>query len=184
MSISWTDPAALWLLVLVPLVWAAHWVARTNFNGRQRLVQGAVRSLLLAAIACALARPVIATSSSRASIVYVVDVSHSVSSRAVQDAAARIDELNGAIQPAHFRIVAFGLTAAVLDNTKALRDLAEVAPEPNPRDAVNRTGTDLEAAIDVARAELAPGYVPRLILSQRRDANRRRRERRRRATGR
>ena len=89
-------------------MWLAHLVARTNFNPRQRWLQAALRSLLLAALALALARPVMSASSSRQSVVYVVDVSHSVASRAIEEAAAKIDELNRALRPAHSRIVAFG----------------------------------------------------------------------------
>ena len=164
MSLSWTDPSALWLLALVPLVWVVYVLARTNFNTRQRWLQAGLRSLLLAAIACALARPVIGTSSSQQSIVYLVDLSHSVGSRAIEDAAKRIDDLNGALRPAHSRIVGFGRDAAVLADTNALRRLAQPETGEPGAEPVDRSGTDLEGALDVARAELAPGYVPRIVL--------------------
>ncbi len=164
MFLSWTDLTPLWLLLAVPLVWLAHVVARTNFNTRQRWLQGAMRSLLLVALACALARPVISTSSSRQSIVYVVDVSHSIASRAVEAAAKKIDDLNSSLRPAHFRIVAFGSSATVLETSDALRRVARADQGKPEADPVDRSGTDLEAALDVARAELAPGYIPRLIL--------------------
>ena len=158
-----TAPSALWLLLAIPLVWAAHAVARTNFTARQRRLQAAVRSLLLAALALALARPVISSRSSRESIVYAVDVSHSVGTRAIEDAAKRIDEINAAVHPDHFRIVAFGATAAPIDGTAALRQLAhaDLAAANTP---VDRGGTDLEAALDAARSELAGGHVPRIVL--------------------
>ena len=97
--VSWTAPIALWLLAAVPFVWLAPLVARTTFNPRQRLLQAVVRSLLLAALALAIARPVLSTSSTRHSIVYVVDVSHSIASRAIEDAARQIDEFNAALRP-------------------------------------------------------------------------------------
>jgi uncharacterized membrane protein/uncharacterized protein YegL len=162
--VTWTAPAALWLLAAVPLVWLAHRVARTNFNPRQRWLQAGVRSLMLIALTAALARPMIATSSSRQSIVYLVDVSHSVSSAAIQAAAGRIDDLNAALRPSHFRVVAFGVTAAALDGTAALRQLAPIESRAPGGAIVDRTGTDLEAALDAARAELATGYVPRIVL--------------------
>jgi hypothetical protein len=156
---TFTAPIALWLLAAVPLVWLAHLVARTNFNHRQRRVQAALRSALLVALALALARPVVSTVSSRQSIVYVVDVSHSVSGAAIEGAAQKIDELNRAIRPAHSRVVAFGRTAAPIAGTAELRRLAQVG---DPR--FDRRGTDLEAALHVARAEIAPGHVPRIVL--------------------
>jgi uncharacterized membrane protein len=162
--LTWTAPQALWLLLAVPLVWLAHLVARTNFSPRQRWLQAGVRSLLLVALALALARPVVSGRSSRQSIVYVVDVSHSVSGHAIEAAALKIDELNRAMRPAHWRIVAFGGTAAAVDDTTALRKLAQVDARAAAPDPVDRSATDLEAGLDAGRSELAPGHVPRLVL--------------------
>ena len=124
MSLTFGAPAALWLLLGVPLIWLAHLVTRTNFNPRQRVAQAAARSLLLAALALGLARPVISSTSSQQSIVYAVDVSHSVASHVIEAAAARIDELNAAVRPSHTRIVTFGKRATTAASTDALRQLA------------------------------------------------------------
>src|SRR6187551_3217425 len=99
MSISWTSPAALWLLLAVPMVWGIARFSRTNFNPRQRILQAAIRSLLLIALALGLARPVTSSGSNRLSVVYLVDVSHSVASKAINDAAARIDVLATELKP-------------------------------------------------------------------------------------
>ena len=164
--VTWTAPAALWLLAALPFVWLAHVIARTHFNSRQRWLQAGVRSLLLASVALALARPMISTTSSRESIVYAVDVSYSISSSAIEAAAKRIDDLNAALHPWHSRIVAFGATAAALDGTAALRQLAHMEPESRGTAALtlDRHGTDLEAGLGAARAELATGSVPRIVL--------------------
>jgi Ca-activated chloride channel homolog len=161
--LTWTAPAALWLLALVPLVWLAPLVARTTFNPRQRVLQAAARSLLLMALALAIARPVLSTSSARQSIVYVVDVSHSIASRAIEEAARTIDEMNGNLRPAWSRILVFGSTTATVSDTAALRRLAPIdgAPETQP---VDRSGSDLEAALNAARGQLAPDSTPRVIL--------------------
>ena len=164
MSITLTSPGALWLLAVVPLVWLARRWGRTNFNPRQQVLQAAIRSLLLAALALALARPVVSMGSSRLSIVYVVDTSYSVASKSISDAAARIDALNNELGPSHFRIVAFGGDVAVLDSTKALRDLAAVDPAADKQALVKRDSSDVEQALRQARAELQPGHVPRIFL--------------------
>lgn len=161
--LTWTNPAALWLIALIPLVWMALWAARTTFSPRQRWLQASVRSLLLAALVFAMARPVVSTSSSRQSIVFAVDVSHSVAGAAIEAAAASIDGLTAALRPAHTRVMAFGATTAALEGTTALRQLAGVEASP-AASIVDRGGTDLEAALDAARAELAAGYVPRIVL--------------------
>src|SRR3954468_25043265 len=153
--VNWTAPAALWLLALVPLVWLAPLVARTTFNRRQRALQAATRSLLLTALAVAIARPVLSTSAPRQSIVYVVDVSHSIASRAIEEAARTIDDMNGTLRPAWSRILVFGSTTATIADTSALRRLAPIDAAPGPA-AVDRSGSDLERALNAARGQLAP----------------------------
>ncbi len=145
--VNWTAPTALWLLALVPVIWFAPLVARTTFNPRQRMLQAAARSFLLVALALAIARPVLSTNAPRQSIVYLVDVSHSISSRAIEDAARRIDEVNGTLRPSYWRIVVFGATAATVPDTAALRKLAPIdaATAGQP---VDRSGSDLESCIE------------------------------------
>src|SRR5205807_10332700 len=133
----WSAPAALWLLLFVPAVYLAHWAARTNFNSSQARLQAGLRSLLLAVLVLALARPIASTRSARQSIVYAVDVSHSIGSQAITDAARRIDEMNTALHPAHSRIVVFGANARTIPDTAALRALAQRDPA-----AADPTGVD------------------------------------------
>ena len=164
MSFTWGAPQALWLLLGVPLVWLAHFVTRTNFNSRQRFTQAATRSLLLAALVLGLARPVISSTSSLQSIVYAVDLSHSVASHAVEAAAAKIDEINGQLHPDHTRIVTFGRQAATIASTEALRQAAKSRVDAPAADGPDGSATDLEAALYAARGELAPEHVPRIVL--------------------
>lgn len=163
MSLTWTAPAVLWLLAAVPLVWAASRFSRTNFNPRQRVVQTLVRSALLALLMLSLARPVISTGSSQLSVVYLVDVSHSIGSKSIADAASKIDELNAAVKPRHFKVVAFAADSVVLDSTDALRRIGALDPASD-QSPVNRAGTDLESALGDARAALAPGRIGRIVL--------------------
>ncbi len=162
-TLTWTSPSALWLLLAIPLVWGAHRAARTNFNVRQRRLQASIRSVLLALLALALARPVISSRSSRESIVYAVDVSQSVGTPAILEAARRIDEMQAAAKPAHSRIVVFGASSRPLESTAALRDLAQADPAAASA-GLDRSATDLEGVLDAARGELAAGHVGRIVL--------------------
>jgi uncharacterized membrane protein/uncharacterized protein YegL len=164
MAVSWTAPGALWLLALLPLVWLALRHNRTNFNRKQQILQAAVRSLLLAALALALARPVISLSSSALSVVYLVDVSHSIASKSISDAAGRIDQLTSELRPDHSRIVAFGASVQVMESTANLRELAAKDPTDRTASGPRREATDLEQALQQARAELRPGDLPRVVL--------------------
>ncbi len=91
-------------------------------------MQAGLRSLLLAALVLALARPVISTGSSRLSVVFLVDTSHSIATKSVNDAAARIDAITNELRPDHSSIVAFGADAAVVATTAELRALAAKDP--------------------------------------------------------
>jgi uncharacterized membrane protein/uncharacterized protein YegL len=163
MSLTLTAPSALWLLLVIPLLWLARRWGRTNFNSRQQVLQAAVRSALLAALALALARPVISMGSSRLSVVYLVDLSHSISSKAIAETADAIDAFNNGVRPSHFRIVAFGADVIAIENTAALRQLAQ--PDATGNEAgVSGGATDLERALGEARASLAPGHVPKIVL--------------------
>jgi len=162
--LTWTDPVALWLLLAIPLIWAVQLVARTRFNRRQRVLQTVTRCLLLALLALATARPVISMRSSRESVVYLVDVSHSVASTSVAAAADRIDEIEALIRPAHSRILAFARRTTTVDGTAALRGLAEIERTREGGETLDRGGTDLEGALLAARGELAAEHVPRLVL--------------------
>ena len=164
MSIAWAAPGALWLLAAVPLVWLAIRASRTNFNPRQRRVQAAVRSLLIAVVVLALARPIVSLGSSQLSVVYLVDVSHSISSRAIDAAAARIDELQAALDPAHSQILAFGGGVRMVQSTADLKLFGDVEQATTNGSSLQREQTNLEAALRQARAELRPGHQPRLVL--------------------
>lgn len=161
MSLSLAAPAALWWLAAVPIVWLALRYSRTNFNTRQRALQAAVRSVLIVLLAAALARPVLSLTASREAVVYVVDVSHSVSTAAIDAAAARIDLLNATLEPDHSRILAFASRVTAVADTAALRRIASAAAES---DAVGRAGSDLELALTEARAEVPPGSTARVVL--------------------
>lgn len=164
MDVTLTYPGTLWLLVVVPLVWLTRRFARTNFNPRQHLLQAGLRSALLVLMALALAQPVISLGSSRLSVVYLVDVSHSVSSSAIAAAADRIDDLERTVDPDHSAVVVFGASPAVVDDTAAVRRIADADPADAAASPVGREASDLDRALREARAELASGHLPRIVL--------------------
>ena len=174
MSLSFDTYWPLVLLALLPWVWWVPGRTFTNFNPRQLRVQAAVRSLVIALAALALAAPVLHRASRRLSIVYAVDVSASVAPESVAAAARWIDEANRAGAPDAERLLAFGGAARP---EAATRDLAPFAagadgdagpassPPPTGADeGVDRQATDLEAAMSAALASFAPGHVKHLVL--------------------
>lgn len=162
-SVSFVAPVWLWALLLIPAAWAAARWSHRAFSVRQRRVQLAARSVTLAGLALALARPVADRATTDTTVVYLVDVSHSVASRAIIAAADRIDVLKDALAPAHARIIAFGRQAAVVADTGALRSMA-ADPDQLDSNGIDRRGTNLERAFAAADAELGAGTNGRVVL--------------------
>ncbi|MGH9371444.1 MAG: VWA domain-containing protein, partial [Vicinamibacterales bacterium] len=91
-------------------------------------------------------------------------MSHSVAGHAIEAAARKIDDLNNELGPAHWRILAFGKTVAPVPATNDLRQLAEIDAVKSGPAGPDRSGTNLEAALLAAQAELAPEHVPRIVV--------------------
>ena len=144
----------------MPLVWIAHRAARTNFNPRQRRLQaGAAIAAASALLALALARPVISepivARVDRLRRRRVAQHRHAARSTTRRSASTRSTPRSS---PAHSRIVAFGATSrAAREHGGAARASRRPIPTARSRgaDASTARGTDLEAALDAARGELA-----------------------------
>ena len=121
-AITWTAPAALWLLLLVPVVYLAHRLARTNFNPNQGRLQAALRSLLLALLVLALARPDRVDADrrgSRSSTRSTCRIASAVRRSPTRRAGST--RSTPRCKPAHSRIVIFGSTVRTVADTAALR---------------------------------------------------------------
>ena len=85
MDLRFLDPAFLWLLLAVPLVW---WRSG-RFSGRHRALRAFVFSLLI----LALSRPILLTEEARPTHVFILDGSESVSTAAWSQAQRAVREL-------------------------------------------------------------------------------------------
>ena len=165
--ITWTAPGALWLLAAVPARLARAPLRPDELQSAPAAAAGG--GAVAAARGARAARwrgRSISTGSSRLSVVYLVDVSHSVASRAITDAAARIDALNarrsGPTTPASSRSAR---DVAVLDDTAALRALARRRSGDRSGGVDRRGGIRSRAGAATRRApSCAPGHVPRIVL--------------------
>src|SRR5215467_14167874 len=103
------------LLLVIPYLW---WVQRrtlTDLSPKHLQLAGAVRSLIVLFIALALMQPVIYRSGSWVSVVYLLDVSQSISPPAIQSAIQWIQQSNDAGRPDHARFLPFGANALAFD---------------------------------------------------------------------
>lgn len=157
--------AALWplaLLAALPMVWLQARHSRTTSS--RRAVAAALRSLALVAIVLALTRPALHRPSEEISVVYLVDVSRSVSTPFLQEALHWVGELDRRYRPAQSRLLAFADGGRQLDSLAQMRAFA-ATEEVEPGDGgIRRDATDLEDALLSALPGFAPGYARRVVL--------------------
>jgi Mg-chelatase subunit ChlD len=153
-------PQALWILCALPLVGAALWRSLVDLPRWQQRVSAAVRMLLVAALALALARPSTIGERHTVATVLLVDVSASIGERQLDAARKVVEEARAARHGDDvLRLVTFG----------AHPRLVELPPDgtPLPADALARhdaDGSDLAAALTLAYGLYPPGTLPRAVL--------------------
>lgn len=152
----------LWLLLLVPVVWWLRRKTRVDTSPRQLRLSALARSLVIALLTLALMEPAIARSGEWLSVVYLVDVSQSVSPAAVQSAFDWIRRANAAGRPDHARYVPFGANAMALESLDELKTV-RVATSSGAG-GIDRSATNIERAIDAALESFSPHHLKHLVL--------------------
>ena len=112
------------LLLIIPYLW---WVSRrtqTDLSSKHLQLAVMLRSAIVVLIALALMQPVIYRAGSWISVVYLLDVSQSVSPSAIQSSMQWIQQTNDSGHPDHARFIPFAANATVfekLDQMKAVQ---------------------------------------------------------------
>jgi len=150
------------LLAAIPWFWWIRGRSRTDLSSRHLKIATAVRSLALLLLAGALMRPVWTETGRWLSVVYVLDVSESVSPQGISSAIAWIEDAERTGTPDHSRFVAFGANALMLPGLDALSEV-QVGEVDRP-DTIDQRGTNLELALDVASRSFRGGHLRRLVL--------------------
>ena len=162
MRLSFDTYWPLALLLIIPYVW---WVQRrtlTDLTPKHLQLSGAVRSAIVALIALALMQPVLYKSGAWMSVVYLLDVSQSVSPASIQTGIQWIQQTNDSGHPDHSRFVPFAANSTVFDTLEQLKQV-EVASQSS-RGSIDQSATDIESAIDTAIRSFAPHHLKRLVL--------------------
>ncbi|HEY2746401.1 MAG TPA: VWA domain-containing protein [Polyangia bacterium] len=160
MSVELLRPHALWILCALPLVAVALWRSLVDLPRWQQALSAALRMLLVAALALALARPSTVGERRTVATVLLVDVSASIGDRQLEAARKLVEQARAARRGDDvLRLVTFG----------AHPRLVELPPDgtPLPADALARhdaEGSDLAAALTLSYGLYPPGTLPRALL--------------------
>jgi uncharacterized membrane protein/uncharacterized protein YegL len=150
------------LALLIPYLWWAPRRTLTDLSPKHLKLLTAIRSTIVALIVFALMQPVIYRPGSWMSVVYLLDVSESVSPPAIQSAIQWIQQTNDAGHPDHARFIPFAANATVFETLDQLKTV-QVASNAS-RGSIDQSGTDIENAIDTAIRSFAPHHLKRLVL--------------------
>lgn len=154
-------PAWLFLVCITPLFYLLRVLSLTDLSLAQQVLQATLRSLVIAALALALARPSRVTRADSVATVVLVDVSDSISDKQLDAARKYVDELDADKGDGSLQLITFAEKAQV---ARAGRDgggklSARVARHPGAG-----AGTDTQSAIQLAYGIFPDGYLPRIVL--------------------
>ncbi|HRC55615.1 MAG TPA: hypothetical protein PKU97_06815, partial [Kofleriaceae bacterium] len=114
------SPRWLFLACAVPLFYLLRVFSLTDLSLAQQVLQATLRSLVLAALALALARPSWITRADEVATVVLVDVSDSISERQLEATRRYVDELAAAQGDGSLQLITFAEKAQVARGKGAL----------------------------------------------------------------
>jgi Ca-activated chloride channel homolog len=152
-------PSALYLVAIVPVFYLLRTLSLTDLSLAQQLTQATLRSLVIAGIAIALARPSWITEQSKVATIALVDVSDSVSDKQLAAARAYVDQLAAAAGDGNLQLITFAEQPLAVRKADDKPLSAGIA-----RHAGGGAGTDTQAAMQLAYGMYPDGYVPRMVI--------------------
>lgn len=149
-------------LLLIPLLWWLRRNSAVDLSARHLRLSTWLRSAIVLLLGLALMQPVLYIASGRVSVVYLLDLSHSIAPDAIRQAIDWIGTQQQAANPDHSGFVAFGANAMSFDTLDALK---KVPVGSGPLSGtVNQAQTSLAGALDQGLRSFAPNHLKRAVL--------------------
>lgn len=169
-TVTLTQPNYLALVWAAPVLGFGLFWSLTDLAWTQRILSWLLRSCFVCALALALARPVTETTTSEQSVVFLVDVSNSVTDPAIEKARADIlDALRAAPETTEAHLITFAERPRL---APPLRDpatgdwtiplVADLRPVANTGTA--GSSTNIQAALQLAYGLLPSGRLKRVVI--------------------
>jgi len=156
-----------WPLILtlfaIPYLW---WMGRRTLSGmdaKQRILLSSIRSTIVVLLTLAAMQPFINQPGKALSLVYLLDVSKSISPPAVQSAIQWIQETDQKGIADQRQFIAFGSNAIQFESLDQLSSV-QVANDASAIQSVDQSGTNIENALEQALHSFSPHHLKRLIL--------------------
>ena len=152
-------PSALYLVAIIPVFYLLRTLSLTDLSLAQQLTQATLRSLVIAGIAVALARPSWITEQSKVATIALIDVSDSVSDKQLGAARNYLDQLAAASGDGNLQLITFAEQPIAVRKVDGQPLSAGIA-----RHVGGGAGTDTQAAMQLAYGMYPDGYVPRMVI--------------------
>ncbi len=153
-------------MLAVPFVWWIRVRTATGLTPRHLRLSAFARSAVIVLLALAIMRPVWNRSGGWTSVVYVLDVSRSVSPAFVDSAIRWMARATEEGSPLHARYVVFAKEPVVVEQPEEIRSLSVSTGEPSAsqRTQIIQSSTNIEKALGRALQNFAPHTLKRLLL--------------------
>jgi Mg-chelatase subunit ChlD len=158
-DITLLSPQWLFLFAVVPAFYLLRIVSLTDLSIAQQVVQATLRSLVIAGVAIALARPSWVTEQSKVSTVMLVDVSDSVSDKQLEAAKKYVDDFEAKQGDGNLQLVTFAEKPTVVR-----REDGKALSAGIKRHTGAGAGTDVQSAMQLAYGLYPDGYLPRMVM--------------------
>jgi Ca-activated chloride channel homolog len=152
-------PQWLHLFAVVPALFLLRVLSLTDLSLTQQLLQSTIRSLVIAGIAVALARPSWITEQSKVSTILLVDVSDSISEKQLDAARRYVDDLEAAQGEGNLQLITFAEKPLV-----ARQDSGAKLSTAIKRHINAGAGTDVQAAMQLGYGLYPDGFLPRMVM--------------------
>jgi uncharacterized membrane protein len=152
-------PDALYLIAIVPAFFLLRVLSLTDLSLAQQITQATLRSLVIAGLAIALARPSWITAQSKVATVVLVDVSDSVSDKQLAAARDYVNTLEAAAGEGNLQLVTFAEKP-----TTARKQDGKPLSASIDRHTGGGAGTDTQAAMQLGYGLYPDGFVPRMVI--------------------
>lgn len=157
--ITFLDPNWFHLVAIAPVFFLLRVISLTDLSLSQQLLQSVLRSLVVAGIAAALARPSWITQDNKIATVVLVDVSDSVSDKQLDAARTYLEQLQATSTNGRVFAITFAEKPKVVRPSAGQTLQAAIARHPGAG-----AGTDIVAAAQLAYGIFPDGYLPRIVV--------------------
>jgi len=169
MSLIFEHYWPLLLLGLIPVLVLVQRRSAVDLSPKHMQLSLLLRCGLILLLALALMQPTLLRSSARVAVVYLLDVSQSVSPSAVQDGLQWIKTTSASGNASSSQFLAFGANSLAFDSPDALAKVP-VSGKPKPG-AIDQSKTGLASALDHAARSFPADHLKHVVLLSDGNAN-------------